>query len=307
MLVRVGRGSGGSKPQIWLYDRSGVLVCQATSFTEVTELGPCLLPTTGTYVLIVGAFETVNTGSYGITLQKVNRAAVAPELPVGSTIVTDLTTVGQFASFTLTADTSDVFYLRLGSNISSLDPYLRVYGNDGALICSVFSFGAVADAAPCLVPRAGRYTVLASSINTATTGDFGLSVQRINRPENARPLYFGRTRNGTLTMTASIQTFTFFAQAGSIVLLRMTSAVDAVDPYVQVFTREGTRICSAFSYSRVAEIGRCVLPTDGEYTVIATSVEGNSSTFTLALACISPTCGGVAAPREQRYVPWLVR
>lgn len=48
----------------------------------------------------------------------------------------------------------DVAYLRMGALSSSLKPEISVYGADGALICSAYTYGAAVDVGPCLLHAA---------------------------------------------------------------------------------------------------------------------------------------------------------
>lgn len=152
----------------------------------------------------------------------------------------------------------------------------------------------------------GMYTILVNSFSVPATGGYGLTFQRITAPEQATTLYFGYASFATLTTSASIGTFQFTAAANSSVQLRMTRPNSALDPVIQIFSADGTRLCSAYSYGATAEIATCQLPFDGAYTVLATSLGDGTGPYTLALTCLNGMCGAVTPPLTYVFLP-LVR
>lgn len=122
----------------------------------------------------------------------------------------------------------------------------------------------------------------------------------------ATPLYFEVGSFAALPTSVTSGTFQFSVSANSNINLRMISSVSALDPLVQLFSPDGIKLCSAYSYGAVAEIATCVLPFDGDYTVLATSLGGGVGQYALALTCLNGTCGAVTPPYEFVFLP-LVR
>lgn len=307
IILRMGSSTNGLKPQLRLYDANGVQVCSTYSYGRTGELGPCLLPSSGMYVALINAFSDTATGSYAVTLQRLNQPSQAVPLFAGVTATGLITMPGAFSTFTITAALGDVLYTRLSSPISGFHPYIRIFGNDGVKVCDSYGYGKIVDIPSCLLPRAGIYTIIASTLDSALTGAYALTFQWINRPEQTQTLYFNKAQSGQLITDATLGTHSFTAQGSNTILLRMSTTITTIDPYLQIFSRDGTRLCSAYSYSSTVEINQCLLPSDGDYTVIATSYTGGSSNYNLTLVCLTGTCGAIQPPEESVYLPLLAQ
>jgi hypothetical protein len=61
-------GSQGVNPSLRLYAPSGLSVCSDTTYGSIAETGECLLPSTGSYTLIVNDFNGADTGTYSLNL-----------------------------------------------------------------------------------------------------------------------------------------------------------------------------------------------------------------------------------------------
>ncbi|KAB8140748.1 hypothetical protein F8S13_22350 [Chloroflexia bacterium SDU3-3] len=235
------------------------------------------------------------------------RPRAVPLLP--GVVATDTFTVtGGLGTYAVAATAGDALLVRMGATPSGMRAQVRVFGDDGVNLCEDYTYAVIAQAGPCLIPRTGTYTVVVTPWSQVLTGAFGVSFQRLNAPEQARELYFGRTASGALGHAASLGTWTLRAAGGSTVLLRMGVVSGAARPQISLFDRDGTRLCSsAASYSATTEIGRCLLPDDDTYTVVAASQNGGVGSYVLSLACLSATCGGAVAPEERVFLPLLQR
>ncbi len=65
-----------------------------------------------------------------------------------------------------------------------------------------------------------------------------------------------------------VDTYTFSGATRDMIVVRMGSAASGLNPHVRLFDPTGVQICAAHSYGVAAEIGACVLPQDGIYTVL---------------------------------------
>ncbi len=305
VVLRMGRATGGLKPQVRVYGPTGTLLCGNSSYGAVTG-AICLIPVSGTYTVLSSAFNDPATGSYGLTIQRVNAPPNATPLAAGITATSALTAAGQLATYTFAGAANHAVYLRMGAINSAIKPEISVYGDNGALICSKYTYGATVDVGPCLLPRTGMYTVLVNSFDVPATGGYGLTFQRITAPEQATTLYFGAPSFATLNSPASIGAFQFTAAASSSVRLRMTTG-SALNPVIQIFSADGTKLCSSYSYGAAAEIATCQLPFDGDYTILATSLNDATGPYTLSLTCLNGTCGAVTPPFTYVFVPFVRR
>ncbi|KAB8145992.1 hypothetical protein F8S13_02635 [Chloroflexia bacterium SDU3-3] len=306
LLVRM--GTSGFQPRFRLYGPDGALVCSLYRYGVEVEQDNCLLPSTGIYTLLVSVFNQALTGSYGVEVQRVNAPARAVPLLPGVLATGAFTVTGGLGTYAVAATAGDALVVRMGATTAGMRAQVRVFGDDGAKLCDNASSAVIAQAGPCLIPRTGSYTVVVTPWSRVLIGEFGVSFQRLNAPEQAHELYFGRAASAALAHAASLDTWTFHAAGGSTVLLRMGVTSGAARPQISLFDRDGTKLCSnASSYSATTEIGRCLLPDDDTYTVVAASQNGGVGSYALSLACLSDTCGGVVPPEERVFLPLLQR
>jgi hypothetical protein len=298
-------GNSPVHPQIRIYRPDGALQCSEYSYGSIADT-VCVLPTTGIYTILATAFNTPDTGSYSLSLQRIAPPVGATTLDAGVTATSTLTIPGQLAIFAFNGAANEPIYLRMGALQTTLQPLIRLFADDGVLVCSASSYAHAIDAGPCLLPHDGMYTVLASAFVTPLTSAFGLTMQRLAQPGHAQTLYFNRAQRGTLATSAALGTHTFTASGGSSIRLRMTEMTPDLNPAIQVFSADGTRLCIQTSYGAYAEIATCVLPSDGVYTVLASSRDDSTGGYELHLSCLTGTCGALTPPDEHIYLP-LVR
>jgi hypothetical protein len=158
----------------------------------------------------------------------------------------------------------------MGTTTTSLSPLIRIYGPDGVLRCSAYDYGHIADIT-CLLPSDGAYTIIASSFANALTGNYGISLQRVQSPQAAAPLEPGLLATSVLTTAGQLATFTFDGAAGDSWYLRMAALQSSVQPLLRVFAPDGSEVCGNYSYGKELDLGPCLLPSDGSYTVLASA------------------------------------
>jgi hypothetical protein len=298
ILIRM--GTSGLKPQLRLYSAAGIKLCEGASFSAVAEM-TCVLPSSPSYTLIVSAYGEGSTGSYSLSMQRLGADASGPLLAAGVTTTSVLLTPGQLAAHSFDGTAGTTIVARIGAS-GDIHPQLRVFGSDGALLCQISSYSNVADLGPCLLPQTGRYMLLANAFDLPVIGDYAITLQQIKQPGQARTLYVGRNLNGTLDR-ATIGTYSFSAAANSSVQLRMSALSVGLHSAIQIFSQDGTRLCSASSTNAATEIPNCLLPTTGTYTVLATSTDGSTGRYAIGLNCLTATCGALIPPTEYVYLP----
>jgi len=114
-----------------------------------------------------------------------------------------------------------------------------------------------------------RYSVAAAPIHSVNTC--------------AASIDFGQTLQCAISTAGEVDTLTFSAQAGDLVLVRMSATSGNLDPHIRLNDTDGaTTLCSAYDYSGDAEIATCTLPASGTYTLLAADY-GNTDTGNYAL------------------------
>ena len=86
-------------------------------------------------------------------------------------------------------------------------------------------------------------------------------------------LGYGETILGSILSAGEIDTYTFAANAGDKVLVRMTRTSGDLVLQVRLFDPGGTKLCEAYN-ANPAEIASCALPSTGTYSILAGDLLG---------------------------------
>jgi hypothetical protein len=268
VLARMGSGVSGLTPHLRVYRPDGTSLCENYSYAEALDISACLLPSSGQYTLIVSDYSGVDTGSYGVAVQRLNNPGATDAIAFGQTKPATISAPGEIDTYSFSAAAQDTVVVRMGSATSGFTPHIRVYGSDGVKLCEVYTYNPAISTSACLLPSDGTYTLLVNDYNGADTGSYGLSLQRVNSPDQAQQLVFGQLKTADLTVSGELATYTFAAKSGDIVLLRMGGAASGIYPQIWIFAPDGTAICNANGYPAATELPGCILPSSGNYTVL---------------------------------------
>jgi hypothetical protein len=269
VLARMGSTTSALSPHLRIYQPNGESLCAAYSYAAAHDIAGCLLPSDGQYTLVLSDYAGVATGSYGISLQRLNDPSNVTPLSFGDTLPKTITAAGEIDTYTFAASASDTVVVRMGSAATTLDPHIRVYGPDGVKLCEVASYNRAITSYGCLLPNDGSYSILVNDYSGADTGTYGISLQRVNPPSQAQPLVFGQRRSADLVLPGELDTYTFSAESADTVLVRMGSEASAIYPQMWIFGPNGALVCNANGYPSAVEIPGCILPSDGSYTILA--------------------------------------
>ena len=114
-------------------------------------------------------------------------------------------------------------------------------------------------------------------------------------------IYFGETIECSITIEEEIDSYTFAANAGDKVLVRMSRASGTLTLHVRVKAPDGTDLCEAYN-SLPAEIESCTLPSTGIYTILAGNlVGGNTGDYYLYLQRLNDPGGAVPIAFGQTH------
>jgi hypothetical protein len=162
--------------------------------------------------------------------------------------------------------------VRMGRSSGGLYPGIRVYGPDETKLCETgISLLFTTEIADCILPSAGTYIIQARDSYGTYTGDYYLYLQRLNNPGGSVSIAFGQTLSGSISTPAEMDSYTFTANAGDKVLVRMGRSSGSLFPEIRVFNSDGTKLCEVNNSNTAftTEIASCSLPNTGTYTILA--------------------------------------
>jgi hypothetical protein len=126
-----------------------------------------------------------------------------------------------------------------------------------------------------LLRRYGFYTFTLLCACLISLSGQSVAAGRINATTALAELAFGTVVQDAIGVLGEEDEFTFVADAGDIVLVRMSRVSGSVRPYVRILTADGTIVCSKHGYGTTAEIYTCHLPDTGTYTLRAADYSGS--------------------------------
>ena len=273
--------------------------CRAQMYYEAV-IESCILPSTGTYLILAYDSGKFNTGNYNLYFQRLYTVPgnTAP-IHFGQTISATIDSPGEMDVYTFSAAAGDNVLVRLVS--TAINPAIRIHGPDGMEVpgCRAqMYYEAVIES--CILPSTGTYLILAYDSGKFNTGNYNLYFQRLYTvPGNTAPIHFGQTISATIDSPGEMDVYTFSAAAGDNVLVRLVST--AINPAIRIHGPDGMEVPgrrAQMYYEAVIE--SCILPSTGTYLILAyDSGKFNTGNYQLTLGCNRPLCGG---PVEQSVV-----
>ncbi|HZL35248.1 MAG TPA: dockerin type I domain-containing protein [Tepidisphaeraceae bacterium] len=266
----------------------------------------------GTYTAVVQDAVGNHVGSYDLELA-VAPATQAPDsdgdggpIVSGQTKAGAINRTGDLDVFTFTAAAGNTFDLSLGDpdSTSQLQPYLQVFGPNGTRVGNTFSYATNTSVSVIYnVPNAdgGTYTAVVQDAVGNHVGAYDLELavapatQAPDSDGDGGPIVSGQTKAGTINRTGDLDVFTFSALAGNTIDVSLgdASAASQLEPYLQVFAPDGTRVGNTFTYATntsVSVIYNVPSTSGGTFTIVAQDTVGtHTGAYNLKLAVAPAT------------------
>jgi hypothetical protein len=265
VLVGASQATGDMWPRVRLYDPAGNLV-GTSGDSRHTEVQVTLASRGAHTLLISDDFDGTLTGVYGLHLQRLNNPGNAAPIDFGQTLTGSINQAAEMDAYTFAADAGDVVLIGAGRSTGNLWPQIRIFDPEGSLV------GIAADSTHAevqvMLAASGTYTLLiADDLNGSHTGGYGLHLQRLNNPGNARALVYGDLVSATINMVAEMDAYTFSGSAGDAIVINMARTSGSLWPQIRLFDPDGEAAGTA-SGSTSAELNT-TLTEAGTYTILA--------------------------------------
>jgi hypothetical protein len=299
LMLRMGARDGSSlSPWIRLYGPDGALIEEAThasSFNRDNHL-TATAPATGVYTVVVSAMFLNQTGAYLLNLGRAPvRAGDQDSELINGFAVLDALPMGGLDLFSFNANQGDSLMVRMGARSgSSLSPWIRLYGPNGALIeqashASSFNRDNFVTAT---APETGVHTVVISAAHLGQSGNYGLHLARapgeisVAEEDEGGELLNGAIHTGRIDV-GDLDVWNFEAAQGDGLMLRMGATEGALTPWIRLYGPDGELVeeaTAASSFNR-DNILTLQAPDTGIYTVAASAAHlGQSGNYALHLA-----------------------
>ncbi|MCX6633196.1 MAG: YD repeat-containing protein [Candidatus Solibacter sp.] len=306
-LLRLLRPDANSlfRPRVDIYDKSGASI----QFVNTTDLARAAFtaPADGVYSLVVtDSFDNAQSGSYSLSLLRLNRPCDAATLSCGAPAAGSLPRALSSSVHTHTAAAGESFSVRMLPDSGAQQPGIEVYDGQGNPAGQPLSgnFAGV----DVVRPPAGAYTVVATdSSKTPAASSFTLDLLRTTNACSV-PAAQGTTVNGAVSAASPFLAYRIAASSGDLLSLRSSSSTAGFASQMELYDPEGMRLESGvFSLSRKA-------PASGTYTVIlGAAVPRTAGGYSFAwqllnqpagvspLACGASAAGALSPSSQFRY------
>jgi hypothetical protein len=267
IFVRSVRMSETLQPWIRIFDPQNNLVCEQWS-ERVTDI-ECVAPRSGEYRIDIAdaSRERKEVGKYTLFLQRLNRPGKVLSIEYGRPITNFISRSAKVDSYFFAANAEDRVILRAIRTLETFQPWVRIYGPDGLLVCEAHNERWI-DFHECTFPRTGNYTILMSdgSRSRRETGSYQLYMQRLNFPDNYEIVTVNQDTPGTIVEVGQINTLLLQGQADEKVIIKASRASETVHPWIRVYQSDGRLVCEAYGEREAKQ--ECLLPRTGQYTIL---------------------------------------
>lgn len=289
-------------PWIRLYGPDGALLSSVSAFAaaEVTLRAT----NSGTFQVVVGNnpyYSDAASGLYLLTLAKTGDAIVVSPGDEGGPLTNGVLhqgslPLGDLDLWNFSANAGQTVVLRLGqiTDVGNFDPWIRLYGPNGALLASDFSFyvGEVTIRAT----NSGTFLVVVGNNpynSDAASGTYLLTLAKTGDPivvsagDDGGPLTNGIAHQGDIPI-GDLDLWNFTASAGQSIVVRMGQITDtnSFDPWVRLYGPDGALLLSDFG-AAVSEV-TLRATNSGTFLVVTGNNDYNnnagSGTYVLTLA-----------------------
>ena len=261
IIIKVGRvtQTNNFNPRIRLLNPASVQQALASS-TSAAEIA-VTATNTGTFTVIVDdAHGTSATGTYVLTLAKTGSPIVVSPGDEGGPMTNGVVhqgnlPVGDLDLWNFTANAGDSIVLKMGqtSDTNNFDPWIRLYGPDGALVAS--STDTAAAEVTIRATNSGTFLVVVANnpyYSDAAGGTYVLTLAKTGSPivvspgDEGGPMTNGVVHQGNLPV-GDLDLWNFTANAGDSIVLKMgqTSDTNNFDPWIRLYGPDGALVASS--------------------------------------------------------------
>jgi trimeric autotransporter adhesin len=254
-------------PWIRLYGPDGVLL-QSDTGVYTAEVG-LRATNSGTFRVVLGNdpyYSDAASASYLLTLAKTGEPIVVSPGDDGGPLTNGVAhtgnlPVGDLDLWSFTGIAGDNVVLRMGqiTETNAFDPWIRLYGPDGALLDSVAAVAAAEVAVR--LTNTGTFLVVVGNnpyYSEAASASYLLTLAKTGSPitvspgDEGGPMTNGLLHDGKLPV-GDLDLWSFTAVSGDNIVLRMGQVTDtnAFTPWLRLYGPDGALLGSAFAASAV--------------------------------------------------------
>lgn len=304
-LVARGQAQSGFTPRLDLFRANGFLASSSQNGRI-----DYAIDASGDFYLLISDNAAAGTGTFHLAMQWADDSGCGPTVSYNQNLLAAHASPAEIDGYTFSAIAGDVLVFQSGACSATFDARAELYNAAGQLVVSDFTDNGLARLDTVHVPATGLYRLLVMEKEGDETGDYGLSLQKVDPAVGALTLSPGVAAPGALSQAAEMEVYTLTGYQGASVSLTMTVLSGNIQPRMEVYDPQGKRIASGSYGGSTATLTINSLPLNGIYTVLVMAANqcgaGNFELKWLATLSASPlsigfTGAGGAKPRDRKW------
>ena len=263
-------------------------------------------PESGNYIITIEDHANDQTGTYSLSVQKLNPPANVVSITYGQTLNSSISSLGQMNTYNFTASAGDVVIVRTRTNWTN-GPHVRVYQPNNTIIAEdsgyIWPNDCYFNELQFTAPESGNYIITIEDHANDQTGTYSLSVQKLNPPANVVSITYGQTLNSSISSLGQMNTYNFTASAGHVVIVR-TRTNWTNGPHVRVYQPNNTIIAEDSGYIWPNDCYfnelQFTAPESGNYIItIEDHANDQTGTYSLSVQKLNPPANVVSITYGQ--------
>lgn len=122
-----------------------------------------------------------------------------------------------------------------------IDPDVTISRSDGSVLCTKSALTSPVELT-CTLDATGEHAIIAADLGRDETGDYCISLQRMNGPAKVIPISYGSGRTNFIYVPCAIHAYAFNGAAGDRVAVRM-ARTSGIFPDLRLHRPDGSQLC----------------------------------------------------------------
>lgn len=205
-------------------------------------------------------------------------ASAAELIPInyGESLTGTIEVTGERHIYTFSGAIGDRLLIRMKGTSGGVDACLALYNAEGEVVAEDCSDGRMAVINNYVLSTGGEYQLHVMDRRDNDTGIYGLSIQLLNGGADAIFQSCEMNFDATLTHLAETDAYSFNADAGDVILVRMKDEEGKVESVIELYSPSGELIERAEpAPDGLTRLGVIGLEEAGEYLLLAMDGNGN--------------------------------
>ena len=255
----------------------------------------------GTYQIITKDAGDNDTGNYGLALMKLNSPSYATPIPCDFDATETLEKTVEVKTYTFSAEAHDKVLVRMRGVNPHIESEVELYNAAGDLLARDAG-GGLSYIDPFEIPSTGEYYLLALDKNGNDLGDYGISLQLLNKNNCTEVIECGNNITNTVDHHAQITSYGLYCSAGDKILFSARNGNSSFESQLFIYDGNGNLVANTEGQSKQVEILTDPL-SEGYYQIVYFDKGGNDhGAYGISLQVVrgENCCEGISCSDNQK-------